>query len=146
MSLLALRLLSQDRGSRTGSQPGMFRQPERDKPSRDCVLNPSLLRPIRLRAASSFSGRTYNTTEHNKHQAQYLKLAKLARTLRLRGPASNARRMQLFHARIARTSTRQGRRRPRAGAGLALLLPGRGDRQRAVIQGLEWERGLYLQL
>lgn len=66
-------------GSRAGSQPGMFRQPERDKPSRDCVLNPSLLRPIRLRAASSFSGRTYNTTEHNTHQAQYLKLAKLAR-------------------------------------------------------------------
>lgn len=31
----------------------------RDK---NCVVNPSLLRPIRLRAASSFSGRTYNTT------------------------------------------------------------------------------------
>lgn len=36
---------------------------------RDCVVNPSLLRPIRLRAASSFSGRTYNTTKHNTHQA-----------------------------------------------------------------------------
>ena len=59
----------------------MFRQPERDKLSRDCVVNPSLLRPIRLRAASSFSGRTYNTTEHSTHQAQYLKLAKLARRL-----------------------------------------------------------------
>lgn len=78
MSPLALRLLSQDRGFETGSQPGMFRQPERDKPSMDCVVNPSLLRPIRLRAASSFSGRTYNTTEHSTHQAQYLKLAKLA--------------------------------------------------------------------
>ena len=30
---------------------------------KDCVVNPSLLRPIRLRAASSFSGRTYNTTQ-----------------------------------------------------------------------------------
>jgi hypothetical protein len=29
---------------------------------KNCVVNPSLLRPIRLRAASSFSGRTYNTT------------------------------------------------------------------------------------
>lgn len=29
---------------------------------KDCVVNPSLLRPICLRAASSFSGRTYNTT------------------------------------------------------------------------------------
>jgi len=34
--------------------------------NRDCVVNPSLLRPIRLRAASSFSGRTYNTTYPNK--------------------------------------------------------------------------------
>ncbi|OPX78359.1 MAG: hypothetical protein A4E45_01369 [Methanosaeta sp. PtaB.Bin039] len=34
--------------------------------NRNCVVNPSLLRPIRLRAASSFSGRTYNTTHHNK--------------------------------------------------------------------------------
>ena len=39
---------------------------EKDK---DCVVNPSLLRPIRLRAASSFSGRTYNTTQDNMHQA-----------------------------------------------------------------------------
>jgi hypothetical protein len=31
---------------------------------KNCVVNPSLLRPIRLRAASSFSGRTYNTTHH----------------------------------------------------------------------------------
>jgi hypothetical protein len=37
----------------------------RDK---NCVVNPSLLRPIRLRAASSFSGRTYNTTQDNMHQ------------------------------------------------------------------------------
>ena len=29
---------------------------------KNCVVNPSLLRPIRLRAASSFSGRTYSTT------------------------------------------------------------------------------------
>jgi len=36
---------------------------------KDCVVNPSLLRPIRLRAASSFSGRTYNTTQDNMHQA-----------------------------------------------------------------------------
>jgi hypothetical protein len=34
---------------------------------KDCVVNPSLLRPIRLRAASSFSGRTYNTTQDNMH-------------------------------------------------------------------------------
>ncbi len=34
-----------------------------------CVVNPSLLRPIRLRAASSFSGRTYSTTQDNMHQA-----------------------------------------------------------------------------
>lgn len=33
---------------------------------KNCVVNPSLLRPIRLRAASSFSGRTYNTTDTNK--------------------------------------------------------------------------------
>jgi len=33
--------------------------------NKDCVVNPSLLRPIRLRAASSFSGRTYNTTYSN---------------------------------------------------------------------------------
>ncbi len=33
-----------------------------DGKGKDCVVNPSLLRPIRLRAASSFSGRTYNTT------------------------------------------------------------------------------------
>lgn len=36
---------------------------------KNCVVNPSLLRPIRLRAASSFSGRTYNTTQDNMHQA-----------------------------------------------------------------------------
>jgi hypothetical protein len=36
----------------------------RDK---SCVVTPSLLRPIRLRAASSFSGRTYNTTQDNMH-------------------------------------------------------------------------------
>lgn len=34
---------------------------------KNCVVNPSLLRPIRLRAASSFSGRTYNTTYNNTH-------------------------------------------------------------------------------
>ncbi|MDM7939790.1 MAG: hypothetical protein A4E48_01083 [Methanosaeta sp. PtaU1.Bin060] len=34
---------------------------------KNCVVNPSLLRPIRLRAASSFSGRTYNTTQDNMH-------------------------------------------------------------------------------
>jgi len=33
---------------------------------KNCVVNPSLLRPIRLRAASSFSGRTYNTTYDKK--------------------------------------------------------------------------------
>ena len=33
-----------------------------DGKGKDCVVNPSLLRPIRLRAASSFSGRSYNTT------------------------------------------------------------------------------------
>lgn len=33
---------------------------------KNCVVNPSLLRPIRLRAASSFSERTYNTTHPNK--------------------------------------------------------------------------------
>jgi hypothetical protein len=33
---------------------------------KDCVVNPSLLRPIRLRAASSFSGRSYNTTSTTK--------------------------------------------------------------------------------
>lgn len=36
-----------------------------DGKGKDCVVNPSLLRPIRLRAASSFSGRTYNTTQIN---------------------------------------------------------------------------------
>jgi hypothetical protein len=36
-----------------------------DGKGKDCVVNPSLLRPIRLRAASSFSGRTYNTTYTN---------------------------------------------------------------------------------
>lgn len=39
-----------------------------------CVVNPSLLRPIRLRAAPSFSGRTYNTTQDNMHQAQSFKV------------------------------------------------------------------------
>jgi hypothetical protein len=34
---------------------------------KNCVVNPSLLRPIRLRAASSFSGRTYNTTNDNNY-------------------------------------------------------------------------------
>jgi hypothetical protein len=43
-----------------------------------CVVNPSLLRPIRLRAASSFLGRTYNTTPDNMHRALYLKLTKMA--------------------------------------------------------------------
>jgi len=43
--------------------------------------------------------------------------------LGIRGHASKARRMQLCHARIAGTSARQGRRRPRAGAGIALPLP-----------------------
>jgi hypothetical protein len=35
--------------------------------NKNCVVNPSLLRPIRLRAASSFSGRTYSTTQYNKN-------------------------------------------------------------------------------
>lgn len=34
----------------------------------NCIVNPSLLHPIRLRAASSFSGRTYNTTYNNMHR------------------------------------------------------------------------------
>ena len=38
-----------------------------DGKGKDCVVNPSLLRPIRLRAASSFSGRTYNTTYTNTY-------------------------------------------------------------------------------
>lgn len=37
-----------------------------ERKDKNCAVNPPLLRPIRLKAASSFSARSYNTTQDNE--------------------------------------------------------------------------------
>ncbi|MGV8126006.1 MAG: hypothetical protein ACP5PV_02185 [Methanothrix sp.] len=68
--------------------------------------------------------------------------------VRARGPASNAHRIQLLHARIAGTSARQGRRRPRAGAGIAPPRPllARDHGSGLEVLGLDWDRRLQKRL